>query len=460
MYISTRGEASVLNFEDTLLAGLATDGGLYVPKQWPQLTLQPPLTFAHVAAQVLHAFAGDELPLDEAWNLTKEAYATFDHPDICPLTAIDEQRYLLELYHGPTLAFKDVAMQILSRLMERTLKRRNQRALVVGATSGDTGSAAIEAFRQSTCVDVVILFPEGRISPIQQRQMTTMGRHHVHPVAVEGTFDDAQAMVKALFNHNAQHHEWHLLGINSINWVRIAAQVTYYFTTALQMQASPADPIDVIVPTGNFGDIFAGYVAKKMGAPINRLVIATNSNDILARSLATGQYAKTSVAATSSPSMDIQVSSNFERLLFDVTQCDAARVRQAMAELQEQGRFVLTPAELSKIKAHFDAAAASEEETQMALREAYQQQLVIDPHTAVGWVAEAKTRHASSSRRRVILATASAAKFPQSVKQATGHWPELPARLEPILTASEHYTRMAANTEPLITWLRQVHKSS
>src|SRR3954447_15609322 len=327
-YVSTRGEAPVLGFSDALLAGLARDGGLYVPEAWPQLDAPTIEAFAgqpyHAVAQgVISPFVGDDLEPTTFASMVEAAYASFSHPAVAPLVQIGDNLFVQELFHGPTLAFKDVAMQLLGRLMDHVLKARGRRATIVGATSGDTGSAAIDAFRGLDQVDIVILYPHGRVSDVQRRQMTTVDAPNVHAVAIEGTFDDCQALVKGLFNHHAFRDALALSGVNSINWARIVAQVVYYVTAAVAL-GSPRRPVSFAVPTGNFGDIFAGYVAKRMGLPVRWLRIAANVNDILPRTLKTGIYEVREVHASASPSMDIQVSSNFERLLFEAGGRNAA----------------------------------------------------------------------------------------------------------------------------------------
>src|SRR5271168_838420 len=345
-YISTRGEAPVLGFCDVMLAGLARDGGLYVPEVWPQLSSQAIAGFFgrpywEVAVDVIRPFVGGEIADGDLGRMANEAYATFRHPAVVPLDQIGPNQFLLELFHGPTLAFKDVAMQLLSRLMDHVLAKRAQRTTIVVATSGDTGGAAVDAFAGLANVDLIVLFPHGRISDVQRRMMTTSGAANVYALAVEGTFDDCQAIVKGLFNHHAFSDRVALSGVNSINWARIVAQAVYYFTAAVALGA-PHRKIAFTVPTGNFGDVFAGYVAQRMGLPIDRLVIATNVNDILARTLATGTYELRDVVATTSPSMDIAVSSNFERLLFDAYNRDAGAIRAVMGSLAQSQRFTLS----------------------------------------------------------------------------------------------------------------------
>ncbi len=371
-YVSTRGEAPPLGFMDVTLAGLARDGGLYVPESWPRLSAETIASFAgkpyaEVAVEVIRPFVGDTISEAELSRLAREAYGTFRHPAVVPVVQFGAGTFLLELFHGPTLAFKDVAMQLLARLMDHALAARGERTTIVVATSGDTGGAAVEAFRGRDRADLFVLFPQGRVSDVQRRMMTTANDNNVHALAVEGTFDDCQALVKGLFNHHAFRDRVRLSGVNSINWARIVAQVVYYFTAAATLGA-PHRKVSFTVPTGNFGDIFAGYVAARMGLPIDRLVIATNVNDILARTLATGTYDVREVVATSSPSMDIQVSSNFERLLFEATGRDAAAVRAMMASLAPIRRFSLSSEALSRIRALFNADRADEDETAATIR--------------------------------------------------------------------------------------------
>ena len=341
-YISTRGEAPRLGFCDVMLTGLARDGGLYVPETWPRLTPEAIAgllgrPYWEVAVEVIRPFVAGEISDADLGRMANEAYATFRHPAVVPLDQSGTNQFVLELFHGPTLAFKDVAMQLLARLMDHVLAKRGQRTTIVVATSGDTGGAAVEAFRGLDNVDLVVLFPNGRISDVQRRMMTTTGAPNVHALAVEGTFDDCQAIVKGLFNHHAFRDRVSLSGVNSINWARIVAQTVYYFTSAVALGA-PARQVDFTVPTGNFGDIFAGYVAKRMGLPVRHLRIATNVNDILARTLKTGIYEVRQVHATESPSMDIQVSSNFERLLFEASGRDSAMIRSLMASPTARSR--------------------------------------------------------------------------------------------------------------------------
>jgi threonine synthase len=445
-YVSTRGEAPPLGFMDVTLAGLARDGGLYVPESWPRLSAETIVGFAgrpyaEVAVEVIRPFVGDTISEAELSRLAREAYGTFRHPAVVPIAQFGAGTFLLELFHGPTLAFKDVAMQLLARLMDHALAARGERTTIVVATSGDTGGAAVEAFRGRERADLFVLFPQGRISDVQRRMMTTANDNNVHALAVEGTFDDCQALVKGLFNHHAFRDRVRLSGVNSINWARIVAQVVYYFTAAATLGV-PHRKVSFTVPTGNFGDIFAGYVAARMGLPIDRLVIATNVNDILARTLATGTYDVREVVATSSPSMDIQVSSNFERLLFEATSRDAAAVRAMMASLAQSGRFSLSSEMLSRIRALFNADRADEEETAATIRTALREtSRLIDPHTAVGLaVAEKETRDPAVPM--IVLGTAHPAKFPEAVEAACGVRPGLPDWLSDLPERPERATAM------------------
>ena len=448
-YISTRGQAPVLRFEEALLAGLATDGGLYVPQNWPHLSqamLQSFIgaPFQKVAVEVLHPFMGDDVPRDRLEAMVDEAYASFDSDVVAPLTDLGDNQYFLELYHGPTLAFKDVAMQLLARLMDDALIRRGQRATIIGATSGDTGGAAIEAFRGREAVDVFILFPHGRVSDVQRKQMTTPTDANVHTLSIDGTFDDCQALVKDMFNDMRFRSDMSLAGVNSINWARVMAQITYYFTAAAQLGA-PEQPVAFSVPTGNFGDVFAGYVAAQMGLPIAQLMVATNVNDILARTMQSGVYQTGDVVATASPSMDIQVSSNFERLLFEVTGRDGARVRAYMDALKQGGRFEMAENELALMRALFAAERVGEDETldiMRAVKAAHGFQ--IDPHSAVG-VGAAQRAVLPEGVPMVTLATAHPAKFPKAVHAAYGEQPQTPQRVTDMLDKAERFTPCANN---------------
>ncbi len=440
-YISTRGEAPALGFCDVMLTGLARDGGLYVPETWPQLSPETIAAFFgrpywEVAVDVIRPFTFGEISDADLGRMANEAYATFRHPAVVPLRQMAPHLFVLELFHGPTLAFKDVAMQLISRLMDHVLEQRKQRTTIVVATSGDTGGAAVEAFANLANVDLVVLFPHGRISEVQRRMMTTTGAANVHALAIEGTFDDCQAILKGMFNHHRFRDSVALSGVNSINWARIVAQVVYYFTSAVGLGA-PARAVNFTVPTGNFGDIFAGFVAKRMGLPVRTLRIAANVNDILARTLKTGIYEVREVHATTSPSMDIQVSSNFERLLFEASGRDAAAVRRLMEQLKQSGRFVLPDGLLAAIRGEFDAGRADETETAAAIRAGWREVgELVDPHTAVA-LAVAERDSSDTSIPDIVLSTAHAAKFPDAVEAACGVRPQLPAWLDGLMTKPE-----------------------
>ncbi|MEO1693838.1 MAG: threonine synthase [Pseudomonadota bacterium] len=453
-YISTRGEAPALAFDDVLLRGLAADGGLYVPRAWPELSAdtiagfagQP---FADVAAAVLRPFVGDAIAPDALRAMTHEAYADFGHPAVAPLVQIAPNTFVLELFHGPTLAFKDVAMQLLARLMDHVLKRRGETATIVGATSGDTGGAAIEAFRSSARARVVILYPQGRVSDVQRRMMTTPTEDSVSTLAVDGTFDDCQALVKAMFADTAFRDRVRLSGVNSINWARIAAQVTYYFTAAVSLGA-PHRAVSFAVPTGNFGDIFAGYVAKRMGLPIDTLVVGSNDNDILPRAVETGRYEKRGVVATTSPSMDIQVSSNFERWLFDAQDRDAARVRDQMRSLAQSGAFEIAGG-AARVQRDFRAGSAREADVAATItRVAAGTGYTLEPHTACALYAVDGIER-DPATPMVVLATAHPAKFPDAMAAITGERPALPARLSGLMDAPEQTEAVANDLDAVET---------
>jgi threonine synthase len=445
-YVSTRGEAPVLGFADVLLTGLARDGGLYVPETWPSLTAAEIAGFwgkpyAEVAFQVIRRFVGDEIAADDLKRMIADAYAGFRHPGVAPISQIGDNHFLMELFHGPTFAFKDVAMQLLGRLMDHILARQGRRATIVAATSGDTGGAAIEAFRGRERVDVFVLFPNGRVSSVQRRQMTTVTDGNVHAIAIDGTFDDAQAIVKGMFNHFAFRDRVALSGVNSINWARIVAQVVYYFTSAVAL-GSPHRPVSFTVPTGNFGDIFAGYVAQRMGLPIQQLVIATNVNDILDRALKQGLYQLAEVTATSSPSMDIQVSSNFERLLFDAYDRDGDEVRRLMSSLTQTRGFAIDATPLHRLRGLFSSGSADETETRRTIARVLETTgQVIDPHTAVA-VTVAETRR-RPHEVMVTLSTAHPAKFPDAVRLAIGLEPPVPPPLADLLKKPERFEVLA-----------------
>jgi len=447
-YSSTRGEAATLGFCDTILAGLADDGGLYLPDQWPQFTSDEIRAlrgrpYGEAATEIMWPFTGGEIDRGAFEKIVHDSYATFRHHAVCPLVQTDTNAFILELFHGPTLAFKDVAMQLIARLMDHILGERDQRATIVGATSGDTGGAAIDAFAGRERTDMFILFPEGRVSPVQQRQMTTNGANNVHALAIDGNFDDCQALVKSMFGHKAFRDTVALSGVNSINWARIMAQVVYYFTSAVSLGA-PDRPVSFAVPTGNFGDIFAGYVARRMGLPIEQLIIATNENDILARTLSSGRYEMRGVVATTSPSMDIQISSNFERLLFEANGRDALPVRNAMESLRQAGQFSIDDEALSRIRSAFSAGRATMTETAATIAQVKRDNsYLLDPHTAIA-VHVARQR-ARSDTAVVILGTAHPAKFPDAVRDACGEHPALPDWLSDLMERKERFTSLPSD---------------
>jgi len=442
-YISTRGCATVLGFKDAVLAGLARDGGLYVPESWPSLSRDEIAgfrgqSFIEVAKAVLTPFVDGEIDADVFGGIVEAAYRDFGHPAVAPLVQTGSNEYVLELFHGPTMAFKDVAMQLLARLMDHILAERGERVTIVGATSGDTGGAAIEAFRGRDNCDIFILFPHGKVSDVQRWQMTGIADANVHALAIEGTFDDCQAQVKALFNNHAFRDMHTLSGVNSINWGRIMAQVVYYFTAAVAL-GTPEREVSFSVPTGNFGDIFAGFIAKQMRLPVADLIIATNSNDILARTLETGRYETAGVHATTSPSMDIQVSSNFERLLFEATGRDANAVKGSMDSLKQSGAFTLGEEAHAFMRGHFSAGRASERQVAETIDQVLRESAyLLDPHTAVGvQVARAGD---SSETPMVVLGTAHPAKFPDAVEAACGIRPPLPPKQKDLMTGEERFT--------------------
>lgn len=460
LHISTRGEAPAIGFRDALLAGLARDGGLYVPEAWPRLAPETiagfsALPYHAVAEHVMGALVAGEIAQDAFAEMVRASYAGFRHPAVCPLVQIDDNLFVLELFHGPTLAFKDVAMQLLGRMMDHVLAERGERATIVGATSGDTGSAAVEAFRGLSNVDVFILYPHGRVSEVQRRQMTTVADENVHAIAIDGTFDDAQAIVKGMFNHARFREDVRLSGVNSINWARVAAQSVYYFTAAVSLGA-PHRAIGFCVPTGNFGDILAGYVAKRMGLPIADLAVASNANDILPRALDTGRYAVAGVMPTTSPSMDIQVSSNFERLLFEAYGRDAAAIRALMGALGQAKSFTIADAPLAAIRAEFSARAVHEEAVAAEIRDTYARAgYLLDPHTAIG-TAVARTRLARDpGTPMVALATAHPAKFPDAVEAAAGVRPALPPHLADLYERTERMTRLPADQAAIERFIRE-----
>jgi threonine synthase len=444
-YHSTRGAAPLLGFRDVTLAGLASDGGLYVPEHWPQLTRDEiaglaGLSYVETAVRVMLPFVQPDLDEDALRTLCTTAYGRFAHAAVTPLVQLDQQHWLLELFHGPTLAFKDVALQLLGQLFERFLVGGDTHLTIVGATSGDTGSAAIDAVAGRIGVDIFMLHPKGRVSEVQRRQMTTVLAPNVHNIAIEGSFDDAQALVKAMFNDSRFAGRFRLSAVNSINWGRLMAQVVYYFYAAVRLGA-PDKPVAFSVPTGNFGDVFAGYVAAKMGLPIAKLIVATNVNDILHRALSTGDYSTGTVTPTAAPSMDIQVSSNFERLLFDLA---GAPVAEQMRGFEAARAMQLTNAQRDGAAGLFTSAAIAADTMNEAMRWACAEAgEVLDPHTAIG-LAAARASGLDPATPIVTLATAHPAKFADAVERATGIRSQVPARVGDLYQREERYDVLPA----------------
>jgi threonine synthase len=445
-YISTRGAAAPLDFEHVTLAGLARDGGLYVPETIPQFSADDfsamrGLSYQDTAVRVLLPFVGKSLDEATLRMLVGKAYEGFSHSAIAPLVQLDHRHWLLELFHGPTLAFKDFAMQLLGHLFEHFLAQRDTHLTVIGATSGDTGSAAIQALAGRDKVDVFMLHPEGRVSDVQRRQMTTVMAPNIYNIALDGTFDDAQAMVKAAFGDVTFRDRYNLSAVNSINWARLVIQVVYYVYSALRLGA-PDRPVIYSVPTGNFGDVFAGYVASRMGLPIEKLIVATNVNDILHRALSSGDYSVSSVKPTSSPSMDIQVSSNFERLLFDLYDRDGASIASLMNDFSATNTLQLSNSARAKAASLFVSHSVDEDDVLLTLRRAQESMgQILDPHTAIG-LAAARAYNAKSDAPIVTLATAHPAKFRDVVERGTGVRPAMPARVSGLFDRAERYDRL------------------
>ncbi|CDO37354.1 MULTISPECIES: threonine synthase [Novosphingobium] len=459
-YISTRGSAPALDFEGATLAGLASDGGLYVPREWPrfskdEIAAMAGLPYAELAAKIMFPFVEGSLTHERLLELTTEAYGRFAHKAVTPLKQFDEQQWLLELFHGPTLAFKDVALQLLGLLFEEFLSRSERNLTIVGATSGDTGSAAIDAVAGRAKVDIFMLHPKGRVSDVQRRQMTTVLAPNVHNLALEdASFDDAQAIVKRMFNDRGMTDRFAIGAVNSINWARLMAQVVYYFAAGLQLGA-PHRKVAFSVPTGNFGDVFAGYVAAQMGLPVEKLIVATNVNDILHRALANGDYSQGTVTPTAAPSMDIQVSSNFERLLFDLGGRDGKALAEQMAGFEATKAMQLTNAQREGASALFQSARADADEMASTIRWAWENcGELIDPHTACGLFA-ARSAGIDASIPVVTLATAHPAKFPEAVERATGHRPGLPERVGDLFEREERFTSLTGSFEAVAEFVAQ-----
>jgi len=458
-YVSTRGSAPTLDFEAVTLAGLASDGGLYVPAEWPRFSEAEiaglaGLPYAQLAARVMQPFVGDSLSPERLLALCEAAYGRFAHAAVTPLKQFDEQHWLLELFHGPTLAFKDVALQLLGLLFAEFLSRRDERLTIVGATSGDTGSAAIDAVAGLDRVDIFMLHPNGRVSDVQRRQMTTVQAPNVFNIAIEGSFDDAQAMVKRMFGDRGMTDRFQISAVNSINWARLMAQVVYYFAAALQLGA-PQRKVAFSVPTGNFGDVFAGYVAARMGLPIERLIVATNVNDILHRALSEGDYSQGTVTPTAAPSMDIQVSSNFERLLFDAGGRDGLALAAQMHGFEQTRVMRLTNAQREAASALFSSARADADDMSAAMLWACERcGEIIDPHTAIGLHA-ARQAGIDASIPMVTLATAHPAKFRDAVERATGTRPSLPSRIGDLFQREERFVELPGDYDTVAAYIAQ-----
>lgn len=456
-YISTRGSAAALDFEGATLAGLASDGGLYLPERWPRFSAEEfaamrGLSYVETAVRVIRPFVGDCLSEEELRALCTQAYGRFAHAAVTPLAQLDHRHWLLELFHGPTLAFKDVALQLLGLLFEKFLSRRDTHLTIVGATSGDTGSAAIDAVAGRAKIDIFMLHPAGRVSEVQRRQMTTVLAPNVYNIAVEGSFDDAQALVKRMFNDAAFSARYDLSAVNSINWARLVAQVVYYVFVAVRLGA-PERPVAFSVPTGNFGDVFAGYVAAQMGLPIERLIVATNVNDILHRALSAGDYSQGTVTPTATPSMDIQVSSNFERLLFDLGGRDGTALAEQMRGFEATKAMQLTNAQRQGATGLFSSARIDADDMARAMRWAYDAACqTIDPHSAVG-LAAALACDVNPAIPLVTLATAHPSKFRDAVERATGVRPSLPSRTGDLFGREERYVTLPATFEAVTAYI-------
>jgi threonine synthase len=439
-YVSTRGRAAELGFTEALLAGLATDGGLYVPAEWPSLPARlEGMDYAARAAQVMQTFVGDEIDPDALAAMCAQAYAAFDHPAVVPLVQIDDDHFVEELFHGPTLAFKDLALQLVGRLFEHVLSQQDRRVTIVGATSGDTGSAAIDGIKHCAHADIVILFPQGRTSEVQRRQMTTVESPNVHVVAIDGSFDDCQDLVKAMFADADFRERLDLSAVNSINWARVMAQVVYYVTATDHLRGE----IDVCVPSGNFGNVFSGWIAKQIGAPIGRLVVASNANDILTRFFNDNDMSTRPVMPSLSPSMDIQVSSNFERLLFEINGRDGGLTTEQLQRFRSSGSLSIEPDQRTQfVDGVFMAGRIDDDETVDVIRRVHAStNMLVDPHTAVGLGVVERLR--SALRGPVVtMATAHPAKFPDAVERATGIRPPLPAQLAELMGRPEFVTEL------------------
>ncbi|MGB1502150.1 MAG: threonine synthase [Ilumatobacteraceae bacterium] len=453
-YISTRGTAPELGFADVLLSGLASDGGLYVPTEWPAL----PATgddYSSTATSIMATYIGDDISAEVLEAIVRDAYATFRHPEVAPLVQIEDDLWIQELFHGPTLAFKDLALQVVGRLFDHVLAERSDRVTIVGATSGDTGSAAIDAVKSCDNVDIVILYPHGRTSDVQRRQMTTVDSPNVHAVAVDGTFDDCQDLVKAMFADEQLRRDCNLSAVNSINWARVMAQIVYYVTASQAF----VEPATFCVPTGNFGNVLAGWIAKSTGASIDHLLIASNANDILARFVNDRDMSATEVVPTLSPSMDIQVSSNFERLLFEMNNRKGARTAEQLQHFRSSGTLEVEEANFRTwISSTFSAERVDDDETLAEIGRVYRDSgMLIDPHTATGTAAARRSR---SNGATVCLSTAHPAKFPDAVEKATGIRPELPPELGDLMQRTERISDLPADLAAVSDFVRGVSRVS
>ena len=461
-YISTRGAVQPLGFEDVLLAGLAADGGLYVPSVWPQMSEDDlrdlrGLPYQEVALRVMDPFIGS-IPEDDLRTIIAKAYSVFDHKAITPLTQLDSQLWLMELFHGPTIAFKDVALQLLGHLFDYVLAKQNKRLTIIGATSGDTGSAAIHACRGRDNLDIFILHPQGRVSDVQRKQMTTVQDDNVYNIAVEGTFDDCQEIIKGMFNDTELRRHLNLAAINSINWARIMAQIVYYVYAAVNLGA-PDRAIGFAVPTGNFGNIYAAYAARQMGLPIARLICASNANDILTRFYETGVMKSAGVTHTLSPSMDIQISSNFERLLFEMTDRRAGDVIRSLAGFRATGSYEVDATHHRKFRTLFAGHRADDATTLAAIKRTYAETgLIVDPHTAVG-LSAVYEGHYDRNYPVVALACAHPAKFPDAVLQATHVHPALPARVASQMNLPERVAILPKDYKTVAAYIRDHARS-
>ncbi len=438
-YISTRGDFAPKSFTDVLVSGMAPDGGLYVPENWPKLDMDSLAgkSYTEIAFDVMKPFVGGDIPDADLKTMIDGVYGkNFSHADVAPLVKLKDNLWVMELFHGPTLAFKDYALQMLGALFDYVLTRQNRHVTIVGATSGDTGSAAIEGCRASKNIDIFILHPYGRTSEVQRRQMTTIHAPHVHNIALKGTFDDAQNIVKSMFADEDFRRDMSLSAVNSINWARIMAQIVYYVAACVRLGAGDANKVSFAVPTGNFGNVYAAYCAKKMGAPIDRLIIGSNRNDILTRFFETGTMKTKEVEPSLSPSMDIQISSNFERYLFDLCGRDAARVRGYMASFRQTGAFTMPDDDMAMARMLFSAARCKDEETAHTITSVKNDfEYTMDPHTAVGFHA---AQVADISGAVVVMACAHPAKFPDAVQKATGVYPGLPPHLADLYERPEY----------------------